>query len=98
MHPILQLILQAYAMEGIKAADVAMLVTRENYATVYRCMSPQQHHAARAQGVKKRLQRWLVGESSADCEVQPGQVITEACTETMHTLVVHYHHRQALQS
>lgn len=90
MQLIIQLILLCYKLEGIKAADVAMLVTKEGGATVFRCMAPQQHNASRAAGVKQRLERRFAEDHAAEVCVQPGQVISEDATQAMHTVVVHY--------
>jgi hypothetical protein len=90
MQVVIQIILLAYKMEGIKASDVAVLVTKESGATVFRCMSPQQHNAYRAVGIKQRLERNLCASPDAECEVQPGTVYADGQTQTMHTVVVHY--------
>lgn len=90
MQAIIQIILLAFKMEGIRAEHVAMLITKEAGATVFRCMSPQQHNATRAVGVKQRLERNLCDTHAAECEVQPGQVYAEGVSQTMHSVVVHY--------
>jgi len=90
MQAIIQLIFLCYAAEGIKAADVAMFVTKEGGADVFRCMAPQQHNATRAVGVKQRLERKLDDHHAAEVCVQPGAVYAEGRTQTMHTVVVHY--------
>lgn len=91
MHPIVQLILLAYTLEGIKSRDVAILISREGGATVFRCMAPQQHNANRAVGIKQRVERQVNGDEHAvECEVQPGQVYHEGAVQAMHTVVVHY--------
>lgn len=90
MQAIIQLILQCYMMEGIKASDVAMLITTEGGATVFRCMAPQQHNSYRAVGVKQRLERKLDDAHAAEVCVQPGTVFGEGKSQVMHTVVVHY--------
>ena len=89
---IIQMILLCYTMEGIKPADVAMLISTENGATVFRCMAPQQHNATRAVGVKQRLERKFDNDHAAEVMVQPGQFACDggATVQAMHTVVVHY--------
>ena len=91
-NSIIQLILLCYNLEGIKASDVAMLISTENGATVFRCMAPQQHNAARARAIKQRLERRLDDEHAAEVHVQPGQIACDggATVQAMHTVVVHY--------
>ena len=90
MHPILHLIRLAYSMEGIKAKDVAFLVSKEG-ATVFRCMAPQQHNAQRALNIARRVERQLGNEHAADVDVVASQAVCDGVAQTMHMVVVQYH-------
>lgn len=87
MQAIIQLLLLAYTMEGIKADDVVLMVSKENGCSVLRCLAPQQHQAKRATDVKKRMERQL-GSYRADVHVQPERVFQGTESHAMYTVVV----------
>jgi hypothetical protein len=85
MNACINFILLAYAMEGINAEHVAMLMHQLAGETVFNCMSPQQHSAARANAVRDRLRK-----QAGDVEVTviPGRVFAQGKMEMMYTVQV----------
>jgi hypothetical protein len=87
VEAIVKLILLAYLMEGIKASDVAFLINREAGCDVFRCMSPQQHLARRATGIKQRIERQMTSYPQ-EVTVNPGKVMHEGEVQQMYVVEV----------
>ena len=85
MNACINFILLAYAMEGINAAQVAILIHQMEGETVFNCMAPQQHAAARANAVRDRLQKQ---SKDAKISVIPGRVFAQDKMEMMYTVQV----------
>jgi len=82
MSTLKDLILLAYAKEGIKSADVAMIVYREHNHRVFHCMAPQQHNAERTQSIRRRL--------AHDLGVDTATILSQVCAgnddQNMHVI------------